>query len=132
MRLSEIGLLLLAASAVAGLFLVVTGERIAMPAAEGPALQDDPVSLLEEDLTRLMYGTGFRDVPSAPPDTMIRSMDLVDSVSIRRANLEITRALQARGFHHSVTYIVTGKGLSFVCATPEGSPFRLELNNTRL
>ncbi|OPL18810.1 MAG: hypothetical protein AVO35_12905 [Candidatus Aegiribacteria sp. MLS_C] len=132
MRLSEIGLLLLAASAVAGLFLVVTGQRIAMPSTEGTSTEEDPVLLLEADLARLMYGTGFRDVPAAPPDTMVRSMDLVDSISIRRANLEITRALERRGFFHSVTYIVAGKGLSFVCTTPAGSPFRLELNNNRL
>lgn len=132
MRLSEIGLLLLAASAVAGLFLVVTGERVVVRTEEQETDPLDPIQLLERDLSHLMYGPGFRDVPAAPPDTIVRSMDLVDSIPLHQANLAITRALTDNGFGHYVTYTVPGRGLSFICSTPEGDPMRLELNNTSL
>lgn len=131
MRWSEIGLLALAAAAVTGFFLVVTGQRPALPEEEGAPVLTDPLDLLERDLSGVMYGPGFREVPAAPPDTIVKSMDLVDSLPLTRANLHITRALRQRGFAHSITYRVD-RGLAFICHTPEGEPLRLELNNTRL
>jgi hypothetical protein len=132
MRWSEIGLLLLAATAVAGFFVVVTGQREMPVRTEEVPLPSDPIELLELDLAGVIYGPGFRDVPSAPPDTIVKSMDLVDSISLHQANLLITRNLACRGFDHLVTYRVPDRGLSFICRTPEGEPLRLELNNTRL
>jgi hypothetical protein len=132
MRLSEIGLLLLATAAIAGLFIVVTGQTPVVIQQEDDPLPTDPLELLEMDLAPVMYGPGFRDVPSAPPDTMVKSMDLVEGVSLQQANLLITRTLAEHGFTHHVTYIIPGRGLSFICSTPEGEPLRLELTNTRL
>jgi hypothetical protein len=132
MRLSEIGLLLLAAAAVAGLFVVVTGHETVVPEQEEVPMPTDPLELLELDLAPVMYGPGFRDVPSAPPDTIVKSMDLVDGVSLSQANLHITRTLSEHGFPHTVTYRIPGRGLSFVCRTPGGTPLRLELYNTNL
>lgn len=131
MRWSEIGLLAVAAAAVTGFFLVVTGQRPIVPEEEGPPVLTDPLDLLERDLSGVIYGPGFREVPSASPDTIVKSMDLVDSLPLARANLHITRALGQRGFGHSITYRVE-TGLSFICHTPEGEPLRLELNNTSL
>ncbi|MFO8183729.1 MAG: hypothetical protein R6U39_06095 [Candidatus Aegiribacteria sp.] len=131
MRWSEIGLLALAAAAVTGFFLVVTGHGPVPPEEEGTPVLTDPLDLLERDLSGVIYGPGFRDVPSASTDTIVRSMDLVDSLPLARANLYITRALRERGFGHSITYREIS-GLSFICHTPEGEPLRLELNNSRL
>lgn len=129
MRLSEIGLLLIAAAAVAGLFLVVTAQRQYLDRTDEGNERPDPVSLLERDLAGINLAPGFREVPAAPPDTVVRSMTPGGSVSERQANLHITRALEANGFDHIVTYRVE-KGLVFLCHTPEGWPFRLYLDVT--
>lgn len=131
MRWSEIGLLVLAAAAVSGFFLVVTGQRPTAAEEEEVPVLTDPLDLLERDLSGVIYGPGFREVPSASSDTIVRSMDLVEGLPLARANLNITRALRQRGFGHTITYRVE-RGLSFICHTPEGEPLRLELNNTRL
>lgn len=131
MRWSEIGLLALAAVAVTGFFLVVTGQRPTLTEEQGVPELTDPLDLLERDLSGVIYGPGFREVPSASQDTIVKSMDLMESLPLARANLHITRTLREHGFGHSVTYRVDS-GLSFICHTPEGEPLRLELNNTRL
>ncbi len=101
MRWSEIGLVLLAVSAISGLFLVVSTQRQPVPrTTEETQHVTGPLEQLEADLASVIYGPGFREVPAAPPDTIVRSMDLVDSVSIHQANLLISRALERRGFSH--------------------------------
>jgi hypothetical protein len=133
MKWSEIGLLLLAVAAVAGFFIVVTSSQQPISVLhEETEESDEPLDLLEGDLSSVIYGPGFREVPAAPPDTIVRSMDLVDSISLHHANLIVSRALRTRGFDHVITYRIPDRGLSFVCHTPEGQPLRLELNNTRL
>jgi len=128
MRWSEIALVLLAAAAVAGFFIVVTGSQPVsgtVPREEEEELQ--PLDLLERDLAALCYGDGFRPVPAATGDTLVRSMDLLDSIPPRQANLHFSRILREHGFQHRITYSVPGMGLSFHCATPDGEPLRLEL-----
>lgn len=123
---------MLALSAVAGLFLVVTGRAVPVVEGEDSPASTDPLELLEGDLAPVIYGPGFREVPTAPPDTIVRSMDLVDSITLHQANLHITRTLRDHDFQHLTTYRFPERGLSFICRTPEGYPLRLELNNNRL
>jgi len=129
MKWSEIGLILLAISAVAGLFTVVTGEQPIVEIENDTPEETDPLHLLERDIAEVCCGSGFREVPSASPDTIVRSMDLLDSVSVHKANLYITRTLQNHGFDHLVTYSDPERGLSFICHTPDGEPLRFELYN---
>ena len=130
MKWSEIGLIILALAAVAGLFSVVAGGgETAADADESPE-ETDPLTLLERELSQICCGSGWRDVPSASTDTIVKSMDLLDTISIHRANLHITRTLRYHDFGHVVTYLVPGTGLSFLCHTPDGEPMRFELNDT--
>ncbi len=130
MKWGEIGVLLLIASGAVGLAVVLTMGAGAESLEESmePA---DPLELLEEDLVRLMYGPGFRTVPAAPPDTLVRAMDLKDDIPLCQANLFITRSLRSRGFDHGFT-VGGDNGLTFVGTTPSGEPFRLELKRGRL
>jgi hypothetical protein len=130
MKLSEIGLILLAAAAVTGLFSVVTAGQEIVESETGFPEETDPMVLLEHDLTAVCIGSGLRDVPSASADTVVRSMDLMDTISVHQANLHITRTLREHGFEHVVTYLVPDKGLIFLCHTLDGEPLRFELNNT--
>lgn len=130
MKWSEIGLIILALAAVAGLFSVVTGGRETIADADEIPAETDPLILLERDLSQICCGSGWRDVPSASTDTIVKSMDLLDTISVHRANLHITRTLRYNGFDHIVTYLVPGTGLSFLCHTPDGEPLRFELNDT--
>lgn len=129
MKWSEIGLILLAAAAVTGLFSVITAGQEIIENQFGFPEETDPMILLEHDFTAVCIGSGLRDVPSASSDTVVRSMDLMDTISIHQANLHITRTLQEHGFDHVVTYVVPDKGLAFLCHTLEGEPLRFELNN---
>ncbi|MEN8208263.1 MAG: hypothetical protein ABFR50_03325 [Candidatus Fermentibacteria bacterium] len=130
MKWSEIGLIILALSAVAGLFSVVTGGHDTIETEDAVPEVTDPMILLERDLSQICCGSGWRDVPSASTDTIVKSMDLLDSVSVHQANLYITRTLRDHGFGHAVTYLVPETGLSFLCHTPDGEPMRFELNDT--
>ncbi len=130
MKWSEIGLIILALTAVAGLFSVVTGGQETIADADEIPAESDPLILLERDLSQICCGSGWRDVPSASTDTIVKSMDLLDTISVHRANLHITRTLRDHGFGHVVTYLVPGTGLSFLCHTPGGEPMRFELNDT--
>ena len=130
MKLSEIGLILLALVAVAGLFSVVTGGQETGVNDDGIPEETDPLILIERDFATICCGSGFRDVPSASADTIVKSMDLLNTVSVRQANLYITRTLSSHGFDHVVTYLVPDRGLSFLCHTPDGEPLRFELNDT--
>ncbi len=130
MKWSEIGLIILALAALAGLFSVVTGGQETIADADEIPAESDPLILLERDLSQICFGSGWRDVPSASTDTIVKSMDLLDTISIHRANLHITRTLRYHSFGHVVTYLVPDKGLSFLCHTPDGDPMRFELNDT--
>mgnify|MGYP001091226224 CR=1 FL=1 len=130
MKMSEIGLIILAVMAVTGLFTVVTTEQEIIEKTESIPEETDPLMLLEHDLSVICYGAGFREVPSASADTIVRSMDLLDTVSVHKANLYVTRTLRDHGFDHVVTYVVPDRGYSFICHTPDGEPLRYELNNT--
>jgi len=130
MKWSEIGLILLAVSAIAGLFSVVTGDSEVITDNRIVPEETDPLTLLEEDFSTICFGSGLRDVPSASADTIVRAMDLIDNISIHQANLHITRALSARDFDHVVTYAIPDAGLSFLCHTHEGEPLRFELYDT--
>ena len=130
MKWSEIGLVLLAAAAVAGLFSVVTDGQEIVESEIGFPEETDPVVLLEHDFTAVCIGSGLRDVPSASADTVVRSMDLMDTISVHQANLYITRTIREHGFDHVITYTIPDKGLAFLCHTLEGEPLRFELNNT--
>lgn len=130
MKLSEIGLILLAAAAVTGLFSVITAGQEIVENEIGFPEETDPMILLEHDFTAVCISSGLRDVPSASSDTVVRSMDLMDTISVHQANLHITRTLREHGFDHVVTYVVPDKGLAFLCHTLEGKPLRFELNNT--
>lgn len=130
MKLSEIGLIFLAAAAVIGLFSVVTAGQDIVENDNDLPEETDPLILLEHDFVIICIGSGLRDVPSASADTVVRSMDLLDTISLHQANLHITRTLRDHGFDHEVTYLVPDKGLSFLCHTLEGEPLRFELNNT--
>jgi hypothetical protein len=130
MKLSEIGLIFLAIVAVAGLFTVITGRQEVPGNETGFSEENNPMTSIERDFAAICIGPGLRDVPSASSDTIVRSMDLVDTISIHQANLYITRSLRRHGFDHVVTYLVPDKGLSFICLTPDGDPVRFELNDT--
>jgi len=130
MKWSEIGLIILALAAVAGLFSVVTGGQKTIEGEDRIPEETDPLVLLERDFAQICCGSGWREVPSASTDTIVKSMDLLDTVSVHQANLYITRTLQSHGFGHVVTYLVPGTGLSFLCHTPDGEPMRFELNDT--
>ncbi len=130
MKWSEIGLIILALAAVAGLFSVVTGGQETIQDEDGIPEETDPLILIERDFAEICYGSGFREVPSASADTIVKSMDLLDTISIHKANLYITRTLRSHGFGHVVTYLVPGRGLSFICHTPDGEPMRFDLNDT--
>ncbi|NOQ21188.1 MAG: hypothetical protein GQ565_00885 [Candidatus Aegiribacteria sp.] len=130
MKWSEIGLIILALAAVAGLFSVVTGGQETIEGEDGVPEETNPLMLIERDFAEICCGTGFRDVPSASADTIVKSMDLLDTISVHQANLYITRTLRSHGFGHVVTYRVPDRGLSFLCHTPDGEPMRFELNDT--
>ncbi len=132
MKWSEIGLILLALAAVAGLFSVVAGGHENVENQDGIPEVTDPLLLIERDIAVICCGSGFRNVPSASADTIVKSMDLLDSISMHQANLYVTRTLRSHGFDHVVTYIVPGRGLSFLCHTPDEEPLRFELNDTSL
>ena len=130
MKWSEIGLIILALAAVAGLFSVVTGGQETIEYEDRIPEETDPLVLLERDFAQICCGSRWREVPSASTDTIVKSMDLLDTVSVHQANLYITRALHSHGFGRVVTYLVPEMGLSFICNTPEGEPMRFELNDT--
>ena len=130
MKWSEIGLIILAIAALAGLFSVVTGGQETIEDEDRIPEESDPMVLLERDFARICCGSGWREVPSASADTIVKSMDLLDSLSVHQANLYITRTLHSHGFDHALTYLVPGRGLSFLCHTPDGEPMRFELNDT--
>lgn len=130
MKWSEIGLIILAVAAVAGLFSVVAGGQEIVENENEIPEETNPLILIERDFAAICCGYGFRDVPSASTDTLVKSIDLLDTVSVHRANLYITRTLSSHGFNHVVTYLVPDRGLSFLCHTPAGEPLRFELNDT--
>lgn len=130
MKWSEIGLIILALTAVAGLFSVVTGGQETIEDGGGIPEETDPLMLIEHDFAEICFGSGFRDVHSTSADTIVKSMDLLNTISVHEANLYITRTLSSHGFDHVVTYLVPGRGLSFLCHTPDGEPLRFELNDT--
>ena len=130
MKWSEIGLIILALSAVAGLFSVITGGQQTIEYEDSIPVETDPLALLEHDFAQICFGSGWREVPSASTDTIVKSMDLLDTISVHQANLYITRTLRIHGFSHVVTYLVPDTGLSFLCHTPDGEPIRFELNDT--
>ncbi|MCK4806041.1 MAG: hypothetical protein KAT09_00270 [Candidatus Aegiribacteria sp.] len=130
MKRSEIGLILLTLGAFAGLFSVVTDGQETAPNEDGIPVETDPLMLIERDFAVICCGPGFREVPSASADTIVKSMDLLDTISVHKANLYITRTLRSHGFNHVVTYLVPDRGLSFLCHTPDGEPLRFELNDT--
>jgi len=132
MKWSETGLILLAFSAVVGLFTVVTGAQEIVENENAIPEETGPMALIERDFAVICCGSGFRDVPSASADTIVKSMDLLDTISVHQANLYITRILRRHGFDHVVTYLVQERGLSFLCHTPDGDPLRFELNNTNM
>lgn len=129
MRFGEIGLILLVLLAFTGLYVVVSRAHSYQPVREDEVQEEstDPLDLLEADFATLCYGNEFRVSSSAGGDTLVRSMDLRDSISIRQANLFLTRSLARHGFRHTITYYDHGRGLTFVCMTPDGQPARLEL-----
>ena len=132
MKWGETGLLLLASAAVAGLFLVVTGNGGAYHQQTiDEELREDPLSGIESDFAEICFGSSFRDVPSASSDTVVKSMDLLESVPLRQANLHITRSLRNRGIQHIVTRMIPQRGLAFLCRSQDGQPLRFELNNIR-
>ncbi len=130
MKWSEIGLIILALAAVTGLFSVVTGGQETIENEDRIPEETDPLVLLERDFAQICCGSGWREVPSASTDTIVKCMDLLDNVSVHQANLYITRTFLSHGFDHIVTYHVPGRGLSFLCHTPDGKPMRFELNDT--
>lgn len=130
MKWSEIGLIILALAAVAGLFSVVTGGQETIEDGGGIPEETDPLMLIEHDFAKICFGSGFRDVHSASADTIVKSMDLLNTISVHEANLHITRILRSHCFDHVVTYLVPDRGLSFLCHTPDGEPLRFELNDT--
>lgn len=129
MKLSEIGLVILAFAAVTGFFVVVAGGREIAENENGIPEETDPLVLIERDFAEICCGSVFRAVQTASADTMVVSMDLLDTISVNLANLRVTRAFRSRGFDHVVTYLVPDKGLSFLCHTPDGEPVRFELNS---
>ncbi|MBD3278371.1 MAG: hypothetical protein GF388_08730 [Candidatus Aegiribacteria sp.] len=132
MKWSETGLLLLALAAVLGLFLVVTGNGSAEQSlAADEEIPEEPLSGIESDFAQICFGSSFRDVPSASSDTIVKSMDLLDSIPLRQANLHITRSLRNRGIQHVLTRMLPQRGLAFLCLSREDQPLRFELNNTR-
>ena len=130
MKWSERGLIILALAAVVGLFSVVTGGQETIVYEDRIPEETDPLALLERDIAQICCGSGWREVPSASTDTIVKSMDLLDTISVHQANLFITRTLRSHGFAHIVTYLVPDAGLSFLCHTPDGEPMRFELNDT--
>lgn len=132
MKWSETGLLLLASAAVVGLFLVVTGSGgTGQYQTDEEEVSEDPLSGIESDFAQICFGASFRDVPSASSDTVVKSMDLLESVPLRQANLHITRSLSNRGIQHVLTRMIPQRGLAFLCLSQDGRPLRFELNNTR-
>ena len=131
MKRSEAGLILLSIAVLAGLFVMITREQhlqLSDTVQEESAI--DPLRLIEEDFTAVCYGSSFRSLSSASGDTLIKSMDLLSTVSIHQANLLITRSLERHGFNHVVTLVTPDRGLSFLCHTYQDQPVRFELNNT--
>lgn len=131
MRFGEAGLVLLSLSAFAGLFVVISRAQTYQTVAEimEPELSD-PVLGLEADFASICYGSEFRLVPSAHGDTLVRSMDLRDGISIHQANLLLTRSLARHGFEHWITLYDPDQGISFHCITPDGQPARFDLFRT--
>lgn len=130
MKWRETGLILLSMAAFAGLFVVITVKEAFQP--DNGAQEEviyDPLGLLEQEFSTVCYGSQFRIIHPASGDTLVRSMDLIDSISIHQANLIITRALDRHGFNHVVTYSTPDKVLSFICHTAGGQPVRFELND---
>ncbi len=129
MKLSEIGLLLLALAAITGLFSVVTGGQTVSASVDGSPVETDPLVLFERDIAAICCGSEFRSIPSVSADTIALSMDLLDTISIHKANLYITRTLQNHGYDHVVTFSDPDRGLSFLCHTPDGESLRFDLND---
>ncbi len=131
MTLSEAGLILLSIAVFAGLFVMVSQEQnlhLSDTAQEEQTI--DPFRLIEEDFAAICYGSSFRSVSPAPGDTLVKSMDMLSTVSIHQANLIITRSLARHGFNHIVTLATPDRGLSFLCLTSQDQPVRFELNST--
>ncbi|MCD4847559.1 MAG: hypothetical protein K8R76_05150 [Candidatus Aegiribacteria sp.] len=131
MTWSEVGLILLSIAVFAGLFVMVSQDQKLQPTdTTQEETERDPFRQIEEDFAAICYGSGFRPVSSASGDTLVKSMDLLNSVSIHKANLLLTRSLARNGFNHIVTFAAQDRGLSFLCHTPQGQPVRFELNST--
>lgn len=131
MTWSEAGLILLSIAVFAGLFVMVSQEQkfqLSDTAQEEQAI--DPFRPIEEDFAAICYGSSFRSIYSASGDTLVKSMDLLSTVSIHKANLIITRSLARHGFNHIVTLAEPNSGLSFLCHISEDQPVRFELNST--
>ncbi len=131
MTWSEAGLILLSIAVFAGLFVMVSQEQslqLSDTAQEEQML--DPFRLIEQDFAALCYGSSFRSISSPTGDTLIKSMDLLNTISIHQANLKITGSLARHGFNHIVTLATPDRGLSFLCRTSQDQPVRFELNST--
>lgn len=130
MTWSKAGLILLSIAVFAGLFVMVSQEqKIQLSDTAQEETEIDPLRLIEEDFAAVCYGSSFRSVSSASGDTLVKSMDLLSTVSIHQANLLITRSLARRGFNHIVTLSAPDRGLSFLCITSQDQPVRFELNS---
>ncbi len=131
MTWSEAGLILLSIAVFAGLFVMVSQEQnIQLSGTAQDETEIDPLGLIEEDFAAVCYGSSFRSSYSASGDTLVRSMDLLSTVSIHHANLIITRSLARHGFNHIVTLAAPDRKLSFLCHTSHDRPVRFELNST--
>lgn len=131
MTWSEAGLILLSIAVFVGLFVMVSREQsfqLSDTANEEQAI--DPFGSIEEDFAAICYGSSFRSGYSASGDTLVKSMDLLSTVSIHEANLIITRSLARSGFNHIVTLTVQDRGLSFLCRTSQDQPVRFELSSS--
>ena len=131
MTWGEAGFILLSIAVFAGLFVMISQEqKLQLSDAAQEEQTIDPFRSIEEDFAAICYGSSFRSVFSASGDTLVKSMDLLSTVSIHQANLLITRSLARHGFNHIVTLAAPDRGLSFICHTSQDQLVRFELNSS--
>lgn len=131
MTWGEAGLILLSIAVFAGLFVMVSQEQnLQLSDIAQEETEIDPFRPIEEDFAAICYGSSFRSAFTASGDTLLKSMDLLSTISIHKANLLITRSLARHGFNHIVTLTAPDRGLLFLCHTSQDQPVRFELNST--
>lgn len=130
MTWGEAGLILLSIAVFAGLFVMISQEQnFQLSGTQQEETEIDSLGLIEEDFAAICYGSSFRSAYSASGDTLVKSMDLLSTVSIHQANLMITRSLARHGFSHVVTLAAPDSKLSFLCLTSQNQSVRFELNS---